>query len=365
MLIKKLLFVSIPRKKKNRSINLGTKATVNKKSLTVNNANKEQEQKCSKTQGRFAFDLSLFILIPFGFLSMSGFLTVCFFLAQSLNTHEQIKSETLTSLRDYLNERITKTNNNSKISFNSSEPLDSKIKIIAKELEHIKLYEKELNSRMDILNTILSDTLDIQNPIEFILDSSETKNKGKQKLGMGGGIPKAPSIKQFYTHLSRGISSTEKPLSENLAERIDETIEEFALIPIGVPVAGAVSSNYGYRQGDNSVSSSFHQGIDISTLSGSRVQATGDGTVIEAEWDNDYGFLIRIDHKNGLETIYGHLGKLLVKEGEKVCRGQRIALSGNTGRSTGPHVHYEIRVDGIAKDPSPLIDLKRILRILS
>ena len=87
--------------------------------------------------------------------------------------------------------------------------------------------------------------------------------------------------------------------------------------------------------------------------------------MVQANYEGDYGLLIRIDHGKGLESVYGHLSKTLVKPGDRVCRGQEIGLSGSTGRSSGPHVHYEVRIDGVAKDPTPFIELTRTLKLVT
>ena len=111
------------------------------------------------------------------------------------------------------------------------------------------------------------------------------------------------------------------------------------------PTSGRVSSRYGQRDGR------LHAGIDISKPVGSTVKASAGGTVTRAGSAGTYGILVEINHGNGWVTRYAHNSKVLVKVGDKVSKGQSIALSGNTGRSTGPHVHFEIRYNGSAKDP--------------
>jgi murein DD-endopeptidase MepM/ murein hydrolase activator NlpD len=95
----------------------------------------------------------------------------------------------------------------------------------------------------------------------------------------------------------------------------------------------------------------MHAGIDFRQKTGSEVHATGAGIVIHAGTAGGYGNMVEIDHGNGITTRYGHLSKILVKEGDTVEAGDLIALSGSTGRSTGPHLHYEVRRDGVAVDP--------------
>ncbi len=111
------------------------------------------------------------------------------------------------------------------------------------------------------------------------------------------------------------------------------------------PVKGRISSRYGPRWGR------VHHGIDIAVITGTRVKAAADGRVTFAGYSASYGYLIIIDHGKNYETRYAHNSKLLVKTGQRVTQGTTIALSGNTGRSTGPHLHFEIRVKGATKDP--------------
>ncbi len=112
------------------------------------------------------------------------------------------------------------------------------------------------------------------------------------------------------------------------------------------PVSGAiVYSDYGYRK------SGFHSGIDFATTAGTPVRAADGGTVTFAGWKGDFGNLVIISHGNGLSTYYAHNAKLTVRVGQKVSRGQQIASVGSTGRSTGPHCHFEVRVGGKTVNP--------------
>ena len=115
---------------------------------------------------------------------------------------------------------------------------------------------------------------------------------------------------------------------------------------------GKINNEFGYRRNPfGGRSYEFHSGIDIDGEKGDFVVTPANGVVKKAGWQGGYGRLIEIDHGNGLTTRYGHLSKLEVKEGDRVRRGQLIALVGSTGRSTGPHLHYELRVDKKAINP--------------
>ncbi|MBO8125773.1 MAG: peptidoglycan DD-metalloendopeptidase family protein [Firmicutes bacterium] len=116
------------------------------------------------------------------------------------------------------------------------------------------------------------------------------------------------------------------------------------------PVKGRISSKYGMRWGR------MHYGIDIAVITGTRVKAAESGWVKFAGYSSGYGYLVILGHKDGYETRYAHNSKLLVKTGQRVQQGQVIALSGNTGRSTGPHLHFEIRKNGRPLNPLTKLD---------
>lgn len=112
------------------------------------------------------------------------------------------------------------------------------------------------------------------------------------------------------------------------------------------PVSGVISSRYGAR------GSGYHYGLDLAADAGSEIVAAAAGIVSEADWKNDaYGYAVMIDHGDGFQTLYAHCQSLLVEEGETVLRGDAIALVGSTGNSTGPHVHFEVRLGGACQDP--------------
>jgi murein DD-endopeptidase MepM/ murein hydrolase activator NlpD len=121
-----------------------------------------------------------------------------------------------------------------------------------------------------------------------------------------------------------------------------------SLKPVNIPYS---SSSYGWRHDPILGVRAFHEGLDFSAAQGEQIRATASGIVIFAGKAPDYGNYVKIQHGNGLETRYAHCSKLLVKNGDLVSKGEVIALVGNTGRSTGPHLHYEIRLNGNSLDP--------------
>jgi murein DD-endopeptidase MepM/ murein hydrolase activator NlpD len=119
------------------------------------------------------------------------------------------------------------------------------------------------------------------------------------------------------------------------------------------PVSGTITSPFGWRSNPFGGSPEFHQGLDIAAPTGTTVVAAASGTVILAKWYGGYGNYILIDHGGGYSTGYGHLSAIYVSDGQAVQRGQAIGAVGSTGQSTGPHLHFEVRIDGKPVDPAP------------
>ncbi len=143
-------------------------------------------------------------------------------------------------------------------------------------------------------------------------------------------------------------------------ESLDEAgpsvpVEQPAIaIPSRMPLGGAtLTSSYGMRNHPVLRKRRKHNGVDLAAPTGTPVYATADGIVGKAQWFSSYGLYIRIDHGADLETRYAHMSKLAVAAGERVRKGDVIGYVGSTGRSTGPHLHYEVRIDGVAVNPIP------------
>ena len=137
-------------------------------------------------------------------------------------------------------------------------------------------------------------------------------------------------------------------------EAVPKIVERGTKIPPTYikPISGGrLSSGFGRRNAPTKGASSNHKGIDWATPIGTAVMASCDGVVTKAGWGSGYGYVVYIEHGDGRQTRYGHLSKVLVSAGQKVSQGQKIALSGNTGRSTGPHVHFEILIGGSQVNP--------------
>ena len=127
-------------------------------------------------------------------------------------------------------------------------------------------------------------------------------------------------------------------------------------IPSAQPVKGtALTSGYGVRSDPFRGRAAMHAGIDLAGPVGTPIYATADATVDRSQWANGYGNLIELNHGRGIQTRYGHLTRSIVRAGQRVKRGDLIGYMGSTGRSTGSHLHYEVRIDGKAVNPVPFM----------
>ena len=140
---------------------------------------------------------------------------------------------------------------------------------------------------------------------------------------------------------------------ENTVEKLNidttESIADINGIKVAtLPVTGTISSRYGVS---SKIRVSTHTGRDIAATTGTPIKVVADGTITFAEYSGSYGYLVKVDHGNGVETWYGHTSKMLVKEGQAVKAGDAIALVGSTGNSTGPHLHFEVRINGEHVNP--------------
>jgi murein DD-endopeptidase MepM/ murein hydrolase activator NlpD len=131
------------------------------------------------------------------------------------------------------------------------------------------------------------------------------------------------------------------------------------------PVNGQITCPYGSRRDPFSGEGAYHTGMDLGAPRGSQVSASADGTVEAAGWSNGYGQLVVIDHGNGYETYYGHLSRIDVIEGQSIRQGEHVGAVGSSGRSTGPHLHYEVRVGGVPINPYRFLSSGNTLQLAS
>ena len=197
------------------------------------------------------------------------------------------------------------------------------IKFIGGEFARVKDYEKQLKQRAFKLESLLRRG----KLVHFSLEQAASKPKTS---AIGGGSP---------------------------ISYIEDVMYRLEHLPMGLPTCGHLSSGYGPRRSPFTGRRQMHKGLDIAAPAGTPLVATGAGRIKKAEYQTLLGRYVLIDHGDGIESIYGHMKEIHVESGRVVSRGERIGLLGSTGRSTGAHVHYELRVDGKAINPWPFVDL--------
>jgi murein DD-endopeptidase MepM/ murein hydrolase activator NlpD len=177
--------------------------------------------------------------------------------------------------------------------------------------------------------------------------------------GRGGPVSSLPSrsftedeFEKMLTKLTAQVEVNTDQYGVLEALLVQDSVNR-KFLPTHEPIPeGWFSSNFGYRVDPFTGMRTFHEGIDFPALRGTTITAAASGKVIFAGQHPEYGKMVDIDHGNGLVTRYAHASQLLVKEGDLVLRGQAIAKVGTTGRSTGPHLHYEVRLNGTPQNPA-------------
>lgn len=210
-----------------------------------------------------------------------------------------------------------------------------KLKVAKLELSNVRQAAEFQEEKEEILSSAVSELTERSELIGRMIDSIGIEvPHGEVDKNSGG-----PFIKY------KGSESAE------LLDRTDRYLKALRFLPFGRPVDGPITSAFGKRRDPVNGQTAFHTGIDFRSATGAKVYATADGVVKESFHNGGYGNFILIEHGNGYDTAFGHLQKSRVKSGEKVHRGQLIGLAGNTGRSTGPHLHYEITLDNKPINP--------------
>ena len=230
------------------------------------------------------------------------------------------------------------------------------------ELIHLERDVREMLNRSETASRSGMDISRINPPDSILIDEPTNIEEKKSPLLI---LQREASFRekqaQWDSTYDNILSSTEV-----MAEQIDEISQSMALLksdvvatehyyasrPVGLPANGNISSGYGYRSSPFTGRRDFHPGLDIAAPHGAPVYATGQGEVIFSGYRGGYGYTIEIRHPYGFTTLYAHNSRNIVKVGDTVSRGNVIARVGSSGASTGPHVHYEIFLNGVRVDPT-------------
>ncbi len=184
--------------------------------------------------------------------------------------------------------------------------------------------------------------------------SSKTEAKGTTLAPTGDEQYVMARVKDDIEQLSKEASIQEKILQE-LTEAAQQRSSRWAATPSIWPVKGWVTSGFGPRVSPFTEKPAWHDGLDIGAAPNAPVQAPAQGRITAIGFDPKLGNMVRIDHGYGIETLYGHLAKSLVKEGQRVKRGDVVGLVGSSGLATGPHLHYMVKANGQSIDPTRYI----------
>jgi len=241
----------------------------------------------------------------------------------------------------------------------------SKEGILGDAILRVRLYEEELRERATAINAILEET----KVLDFNLSASPLPEDDEEVAiggddGMGGGDQFHLSPVISFRPIKRKSAYSREQKDLRLLNALDFQLRKLKTIPLGIPVQGRITSLFGYRRSPFSGKRHKHSGMDIGVERKTEVVATADGVVLRSGRKGAYGRTIVVHHGNGVDTLYGHLSRINVRVGERVCRGETIGLVGSTGRSTGPHLHYEIRVGGDPIDPKPFVHLASFAKLV-
>lgn len=227
-----------------------------------------------------------------------------------------------------------------------------------KEISDRLQFLKELESKLkDIIESRSNGPLSTESRFPRLASRGSSMNSSRFYV-VNTNLQDFSSLQDMYNAIDKTAMQIEGDIKELNNSNFRAEFHDRAMkgIPSVLPTYGQITSDYGYRQNPFGSGYEFHAAIDIANSPGTAIRASGDGLVIHAGWETGYGILAMIDHQNGYESLYGHNSRLSVEVGQKVKRGEIIAYMGDTGRSTGTHCHYEVRLNG--KPVNPYIENK-------
>ena len=237
------------------------------------------------------------------------------------------------------------------------------------ENHHLKVENKNLAVSTRQLNFKIESLEELSDRIRDLMQS-DTWNERFGLLdtgGIGGAIEDYPTAAMIASlNIRDNINlvrdrTWELEVQLRLVEQVAERrLGKLTLTPSAWPVSGPIWSSYGQRRDPFTGQTEMHRGLDIGGLYGSVVRAPANGRVVYARRKSNYGNLIVLDHGNGITTRYGHLARFAVSVGDQVRKGNLIGYIGNTGRSTGPHLHYEVRLNDRTVNPRNYLPTKSV-----
>ncbi len=261
--------------------------------------------------------------------------------AAELNAALAEQTATLSEALQHKTLQLTEERRNNTL---NQETLDNKITSLQKQNKtQAQEFQQEKST---IIHTTISELEERSDMIENIMDNLgiEVKKIPENSDNSGG-----PFI------------SPRDTLGKDLLFRTNNYLKKISYLPLGRPIPGKITSRYGPRTDPLNKKKGFHSGVDIKGPYGQKILATADGTVTKSTVNGSWGHYIKINHGNGYLTIFAHMKKRLVKKGEKVIRGQTIGTVGSSGRSTGPHLHYELRLNNKPVSPHKFMNIEKLV----
>jgi len=291
---------------------------------------------CTIKQLRILLSASIFVLL---------FLVITSVFSISLFTKNRTISSNLLKLQ--LNSNINEGTIAQYVKALETQKLKLSLKVTDLELSNVKQAAAFKKEKDLLLSTAVSELNERSELFEKIMDTIGVSLEAKKTEGTensGGPFIPQPETSQ-----------------DDLLDRADTYLKKIQYIPLGKPVKGVITSRFGKRQDPVNKKTGFHTGIDFRGKRGENIYATADGIVKKAFNNGGYGKYLLISHGNGYTTSFAHLQTFLVEKGGRVNRGQLIGLVGNTGRSTGTHLHYEINLDKKPINPQKFMKFANLL----
>jgi murein DD-endopeptidase MepM/ murein hydrolase activator NlpD len=230
------------------------------------------------------------------------------------------------------------------------------------------MYRGRLATLQEALNTTAQELQQLQTIKNRFMDmatpGSMREKRSTGENGKGGPfVPTSRYTIQDNKSLSANFDMTSADINQlqkavvNLRADWDKQLTWLQTLPTGIPIGGdyRVSSGFGLRNDPFTGTLARHEGLDFTAATGTPILSAADGVVTRSGWEETYGNIVEVTHAEGFVTRYAHISRRLATEGQKVKRGQRIAEVGNTGRSTGPHLHYEVFRFGRVLDPAQVV----------
>ena len=235
---------------------------------------------------------------------------------------------------------------------------------LQKQNEQQKVQLTYLGQRIERINQKMGELNEFDRKLKIMTNLEESAGQGPF-IGVGGSEPMMLASNSYVNepvkdmvrsmHQSLDVLNEDIITGDQVKHKLFQYLEDQKVLlsstPSIWPTKGWLSSRFGYRISPFTQRKEMHKGLDISTRLNTPIVAPADGIIIKTGWNGSFGKMISIRHGNGYITKYAHLNKILVKKGQAVKRGDKLGLVGQTGRSTGPHLHYEVHLKGVPVNP--------------